>query len=85
LYYSVFNESFANPAQFWPEPDISRICKKRPDFGRSRSQTPVQPYNELESLVIIVNAWSPRTITASLTIHTLRLVSRGPWEVYHEQ
>jgi len=32
LYYSVFNESFANLAQFWPEPDISQICKKKTGF-----------------------------------------------------
>jgi len=33
----------SNPAQFWTEPDISRICKKRPDFGRSWSRTLVPP------------------------------------------
>jgi len=32
--FVLFNKSFpnpakiSNPAQFWPEPDISRICKK---------------------------------------------------------
>jgi len=26
--FVLFNKSFPNPAKFWPEPDVSRICKK---------------------------------------------------------
>jgi len=29
----LFDESFPNPAKFWLEPDIRRICKKKAGAG----------------------------------------------------
>jgi len=47
--FILFNESFpnpakfSNPAQFWPEPDISRICKKGRISAEGRAELRYRP------------------------------------------
>jgi len=33
----------SNRAQFWPEPDIGRICKKRPDSAGAGAELRYSP------------------------------------------